>query len=168
MRFDTIINDINGWAFKLHRPLFHDLICSVGRSNHRRHEMPPARCEQVLQVSGVPLSLSQLFLGSFCLIPILRLLVSTWVCPAAYKSCTGEQQAEHWQVRSDAWTSSCPLGDGRQTDRQKHPMAGSLSGPAEGLRAVVITAWDACFVRGCTDAEYSQTVLIVWDLLFQC
>lgn len=39
-----------------------------------------SRCSQVLRVSGVPLSLSQLFLGSFCLIPILRLLVSTWVC----------------------------------------------------------------------------------------
>lgn len=82
--------------------------------------MPPAQCEQVL--TGAPGFWSPTqpltaVLGQFLSHPHPKAACLHLGLPVAYKSCTGEQKVEHWQARSDAWTSFCPLGDGRQTDR---------------------------------------------------
>lgn len=101
-----------------------------------------SRCSQVLQVSGVLLSLSTAVLRQlFCFIPVLRLLVSTLVCPAAYKSCTGEQQAELWRVGSDAWTSF--LSPGRwQSDRQT-----DRSTPWLAVCQAMLKGWGHCSLQ---------------------
>lgn len=132
----------------------------------------PAQHEQVL--TGAPgfwsptLSLLDALRQLFCLIPILRQQVSTWACPAACMFCTGEQQAEHWQVRSDAWRSF--LSSGRwQTDRQTeapHWLA---------VCQAMLKGWGQYSLQhgmsalsGIAQVQDIHRQVIVWDLLCQC
>lgn len=104
--------------------------------------MSAALSEQVLQVSGFPLSASHRCFKAVFLSPILlRLLVSTWLCPV-----TAEQQVQHWQVRAvdctDFLSFERRLSD-RQTDRTSHGW--------QSVRLCWRTDTSTCYTVSCVD-----------------